>query len=215
MSEYKYPFFDDNGKVNCQECGKSYLVISPRHLTSHKMKYARYKEKYPEAPLANTEFAKRGLYGKNKDLFFSPGDMEEDLKIDPSLVVDFEDEEPDVEDLDIEELYAKEIKPLNAIEAMKERIFEYLKLYSPTVQQDYLIHQYRPGDNILDFAFITDFCDPTLKIVFDFPDTFWHNKDATPDANRDSKLERYGWTILKFRSNAPSEKYIEKILNSL
>jgi len=214
MSEYKYPFFDDKGKVNCQLCGKSYLVISPKHLFSHKMKYERYKEKFPDAPLANTEFAKRGLYGKNKELFYRP-EIEDDLKLDPNLIVDFEDEEPEIEDLDIKEIYAKEEKSLNPIEKMKGNILDYLRLYSASVQQDYLIRQFRGGDNNLDFEFTTDFCDPVLKIVFDFPDTFWHNMDAAPDLNRDYKLESYGWRILKFKSNAPSDKDIEKVLNSL
>jgi len=38
-NELQYPEFDDKGKVICQVCGKSYQVISPRHLNLHKIQY--------------------------------------------------------------------------------------------------------------------------------------------------------------------------------
>ena len=40
MSEYPFPFFNEEGKVNCQICGKSYLVIVPRHLALHNIVYS-------------------------------------------------------------------------------------------------------------------------------------------------------------------------------
>ena len=51
--------------------------------------YGQYREKFPDAPLANDEFTKRGVDGKNKDLFFKQ-DLpikEEGIYIDPNLVV--------------------------------------------------------------------------------------------------------------------------------
>jgi uncharacterized Zn finger protein (UPF0148 family) len=38
MAELLYPLFDEKGKVVCQICGKSFLVISPTHLSiKHKI----------------------------------------------------------------------------------------------------------------------------------------------------------------------------------
>ena len=48
--EYSYPLFDENGKVNCQICGKPFMVISPRHLSGkHKIQYGEYKLRFPDS----------------------------------------------------------------------------------------------------------------------------------------------------------------------
>lgn len=219
MSEYPYPFFDEKGKVTCQLCGQAYLVISPMHLKKkhNGMTHPQYKEKFPEAPLANDEFTKRGVHGKNKDLFFkkdAPA-QEEGIYIDPDLVVDeYDDLEPEIEELDVKELYEVVHRDLDPMQKAKAEILDFLRLYFANVKQDYRIKQYR-SDGKLDLVSITDFCDPVQKIVFDCPDTFWHNVEAAPDLNRDLKLESYGWKILKFPSASPSKKLMEEILQSL
>ncbi len=219
MSEYPYPFFDEKGKVTCQECGQAYMVISPMHLKKkhNGMTHGQYKEKYPEAPLANDEFTKRGVQGKNKDMFFTPDTpaQEEGIYLDPSLVVDeYDDVEPEIEELNDLELVEAIDKKLNPIEKTKAKILNFIRLYFVNVKQDYLIRQYRT-DGKLDFITITDYCDPGHKVVFDCPNTFWHNVDAAPDMNRDQKLETYGWRIRKFLTNNPSKELMEDILKSL
>ena len=68
--EYPYPLLNkEDGKVSCQLCGKSFLVITPRHLSTHNVTYSEYKMRFPNAPLSCEEFAIRGKYGKDKDLF--------------------------------------------------------------------------------------------------------------------------------------------------
>lgn len=202
MSEYQYPFFDEKGKVVCQICGKSFLVISPKHLKAkHNIDYEHYTKRFPKAPLATEEFKARGKYGKNK-LF-------EQEEIGPEQLV--EETEPDIEELEIEKLI-KSQKNLSPMEAMKAKIIDHLRLYYANIKKDYIISQYGT-DNRLKFEFITDFCDPVLKVVIQFPDTFWHNIEAGIDLNKNLKLTKYGWKVIEIPTNNPSFDLIDQTLN--
>jgi len=205
MSEYPYPLFNEKGKVNCQICGKPFLVISPRHLQKHNIKYADYTHRFPKAPLSSEEFAARGKYGKNKDLFIHPENEEE---IGEEIFVD----EPEIEVLDdVEQFMKQEIKKSDPIRSMKLKFRDHLRLYFSNIQMDYLIRQFGT-DKRLKFEFITDYCDPVLRVVVQFPDTFWHNHDLCIDLNKSKKLEEYGWKVYKIPSNNPSLDKIDKIL---
>lgn len=205
MSEYPYPLFDEKGKVVCQICGNSYLVISPKHLGKHGVKYADYTKRFPEAPLSNQEFKARGKYGKNKDLFIQPESkdiMGEDILVD----------EPEVEELeDVEKFMQTEMKATDPMRAMKIKLRDHLRLYFSNIQMDFLIRQFG-SDKRLKFEFITDFCDPVLKVVIQFPDTFWHNHDLCIDLNKTMKLEKYGWKVFKIPSNNPSLAQVDEVL---
>lgn len=203
MSEYPYPLYDKKGKVACQICGKPFLVISPRHLQKHNVKYADYTRRFPKAPLSNEEFVARGKYGKNKDLFIHP----EGEIIGEDVLVD----EPGVEELDDVEEFMKRETQLDPIAKMKAKIRDHLKLYFTNIQMDYLLSQFGPDEN-LKFEFITDFCDPVLKVVIQFPDTFWHNRDTNIDLNKNLKLKKYGWKVCEVPSNNPSYAQIDKAL---
>ena len=199
MSEYPHPFFNEKSQVICQICGKAYLVISPRHLAKHNVKYKDYVSRFPQAPLSSDEFVARGKYGKDKD-FFQQGEIGQE-----QIVDEFE---PEIEELDVEKILAK-YQPSSPMEAMKARIIDHLKLYFANVKQDYMITQYGI-DNRLKFEFITDFCDPILKVVIQFPDTFWHNRDAGIDATKNLKLSQYGWKVIEIPTNNPSFELIDK-----
>lgn len=204
MREYPYPLFDEKGKVVCQICGKSYLVISPKHLYTHNIKYADYTKRFPEAPLSNQEFKARGKYGKNKELFRNTDN--EEIKDD--III----EDPEIEELDdIEKFIEAESKATDPMRAMKIKLRDHLRLYFSNIQMDYLIRQFG-SDKRLKFEFITDFCDPVLKVVIQFPDTFWHNHDLCIDLNKTMKLEKYGWKIFKIPSNNPSLSQVDKAL---
>ena len=203
MSEYPHPFFNEKGKVVCQICGKPFLVISPRHLGKHNIKYADYTKRFPDAPLSTQEFKARGVYGKTK-LF------KED-EIGPEQLVD--EKEPEVEELNIEKL-AAEHKNLSPMDAMKARILDHLKMYFANVKKDYMISQYGT-DNRLKFEFITDYCDPILKVVIQFPDTFWHNVEAAIDLNKNVKLAKYGWKVIEIPTPSPSFDLIDKYLEEM
>lgn len=201
MREYPYPMFEDNGKIICQICGKPFMVISPQHLKKHNVKYADYKNRFPNAPLSNEEFAARGRFGKNKDMFVTKDVIGEELLI---------EEDPSIEEFDIKEALMEEIK--DPISAAKHRILDQLRITFANVQMDYLIDHADQISQIIQFSFITDFCDPVLKVIVDFPDTFWHNVEACVDANRDRKLTEAGWKIIKIGSPAPSfAKIAERI----
>jgi hypothetical protein len=199
MSEYPYPFFNEKGKLICQICGKPFLVISPRHLAKHNIKYQDYTKRFPKAPLSSQEFIARGKYGKHKDFF-------KDGELGPEQLVDETD--PEIEELDVEK-FIKNQKPLTPMESMKARILDHLKLYFANIRKDYLISQYGV-DNRLKFEFITDFCDPILKVVIQFPDTFWHNQEAAIDPNKNVKLQQYGWKVIEIPSKNPSFDLIDQ-----
>jgi hypothetical protein len=120
---------------------------------------------------------------------------------------------PEIEELDIEKLMQKEIEK-NPIQAMKNRIMDILRVHYTNVRQDYTISQFGP-DKRLKFEFITDFCDPILKVVFQFPDTFWHNIDLLLDLNKKLKLESYGWKVIEIPTANPSNEMIDKYLLTL
>jgi hypothetical protein len=206
MNEYPHQLYDEKGKVICQICGKSYLVISPKHLGKHNVKHSDYVKRFPNAPLSNKEFAARGKYGRNKDLFQSQGEV-----IGDDILVD----EPVIEEInDVEEFIRTETKR-NPMERMKARILDHLRLYFVNTKMDYLIREFGPIDGILKFEFITDFCDPTLKVVMQFPDTFWHNHDVNLDLNKVLKLRTHGWKVYVIHSANPSLAQIDDVLQDL
>jgi len=202
MAALLYPLFDGKGKVICQICGKSFLVISPTHLAiKHKIKYEEYTKRFPDAPLASNEFVARGKFGKHKELFLKDEITVEEL---------VEEHEPDIEEMNIEKLI-QEYKDLTPMESMKYKIIDHLKIYFSNVRKDYLVTQYGV-DNRLKFEFITDFCDPVLRIVIQFPDTFWHNQDAAFDPNKNLKLSQYGWKVIEIPGSNPCLQIITSFI---
>lgn len=196
-----YPEFDSKGKLLCQICGKPFLTLSPKHLLKHNITFDDYRKRYPQAPLSSKEFNARSKFGKNKEIFMD----QQGKNIEPP--------EPEIEELDIETIMLKEVQS-NPMKAMKNRILDYLRVNYTNVRSDYMIRQFGI-DNRLKFEFITDFCDPILKVVFQFPDTFWHNKDLLLDLNKKLKLESYGWKVFEIPTQNPSnEMIIECLLES-
>jgi len=200
MSNYPYPLFDESGKIICQICGKSYLVVNPRHLKGHGVTFKEYQDRFPDAPLSSKEFIARGKYGKNKDLFIH----NDEVKIDEEISI-----EEEVNDVDV--FLKSEMPNLDPMSKMKRKILEHLKIYFSNIEMDYLIQQYGT-DNRLKFEFITDFCDPVLKVVIQFPNTFWHNHDLIIDLNKTVKLEKFGWKVIKIKSNNPSYETLDKAI---
>jgi very-short-patch-repair endonuclease len=201
LAKLPFPEFDEKGKLICQICGKSFLTLSPKHLEKHNITFDDYRKRYPNAPITSKEFNARSKFGKNKELF---ADQQEK---NPEPI------EPEIEELDIEAILQKEIEK-NPMKAMKNRIKDFLRVHYSNVRSDYLIRQFGV-DQKLKFEFITDFCDPILKVVIQFPDTFWHNNDLLLDMNKKLKLESYGWKYIEIPTNDPSNDLIdEHLLNS-
>ena len=218
MSEYPYPFLNDEGKVICQVCGKPFLVISPRHLGTHKIKYDEYKLRFPDAPLSSDEFNASSKYGKEKTLFVEKEmeKFEEEAELPEEDIEEIiVDEEPDIDDeIDLRQILEAENKDTDVMSRSKNRILDHLRIFFTNIEKDYLIDQYGT-DGRLKFQFITDFCDPILKIVIQFPKTFWHNQEMAIDPNKNLKLKNYGWKVIEINSNNPTLNEITSRIEGL
>lgn len=211
---YPYPYYEEKtGKVNCQICGKPFAIISPRHLKKHDISHAEYKLRFPDAPLANEEFAVKSLYGRHKDMFKvnEPKEPDNYTLTDESVIGD--EEIVDKEVIIIQDLGVtkKDGTLLDPVARMKKRIFNHLSIYLHNIRQNYFIEEKTLG-GLTKFRYISDFADPVLKINVEFPDTFWHNQDIFIDPLREEKLKSGGWKVIKIRGNAPSLEKIEKCL---
>jgi hypothetical protein len=201
LAKLIHPEFDSKGKVVCQICGKSFLVISPLHLKKHNIIFSDYVKRYPNAPVSSEEFNKRSKIGRDKDTLFMEQQEKEIVQSEVN---------PEIEELDIEKIMLKEIAE-NPMKSSKNRILDILRVLYTNVRSDYIIRQFGTDGN-LKFEFVTDFCDPILKIVIQFPDTFWHNQEMYIDLNKKIKLESYGWLYFEIPTDNPSKELIDKYL---
>ena len=210
--ELQFSEFDDDGKVVCQICGKAFQVISPRHLALHKIQYSDYTKRYPDAPLSCEQFVIKSKYGKNSTLFVNDKDIDESI-MDEEIIVD---EEPELEELELENALKKVIDEVrDPVQVQKMRVLDHLKLHFANVEKDYSIRQLSPISKKQIFDFITDFCDPILKIVIQFPNTFWHNNDRSIDPLKNNKLEQYKWKVLVVKTKNPSINDIDNVIDGM
>jgi len=204
MSEYNFPHFEEeSGKVNCQICGKPFLVISPKHLLSHNIKYSEYKLRFPDAPLSCEEFGAASKYGKEKDMFSES----EEVIIDEEVLI----EEPEVEEIVIDTVLVN--SKTGKLDRIKGKIFDHLRSFFSNVKANYMIRE-KLIDGTLELEFITDFADPVLKIDIEFPDAFWHNIPQYDDPTRDRKLEAKGWKVITIKGRSPKFEDIQKAIEN-
>jgi len=218
MNEYQYPMFNDQGKVICQICGKPYLVISPRHLGTHNIKYGEYKLRFPEAPLSSEEFNASSRYGKEKTIFVEKemSKFEEEIELPDEDIEEISvNEEPDIEEeIDLNLLLEKEAEETDIMARSKNKILDHLRTYFTNIEKDYMIREIGVS-GIMRFEFITDFCDPILKIVIQFPKAFWHNQEYAINPNKNNRLMDAGWKVIEFNTPNPSFNEISSRLESL
>jgi hypothetical protein len=212
QEKLQYEPFDDKGKVVCQICGKSYQVISPRHLATHKIEYADYTKRYPDAPLASDEFTVKSKYGKNSTLFVNDKDINDDIMEEEIYV----DEEPELEDIELETALKKVVEETrDPVQVQKMRVLDHLRLHFANVEKDHTIREISPMTGKHIFEYITDFCDPVLKVVIQFPNTFWHNKDMHLDPQKNLRMRQYKWQVVVIESKVPSVKEIDSAIDSM
>jgi len=206
--QLQYPAFDQKtGRVTCQICGESFQVISPTHLKKHNLSYADYIKRYPTAPLSSKEFNVKTKYGKVKELF-APKEKE----VLEEVIVN---ETPTIEnEIDVEKIL-KENSFKDPIKQVKSQILDDLKSFFTNIRQDYLIEEYGKVSGRLKYQFITDFTDPILKVIVQFPNTFWHNRESNTDPLKNEKLEADGWKVLTVKGRAPSRRDIQKVVDSM
>ena len=208
--ELQYEPFDDKGKVVCQICGKSYLVISPRHLAVHKIEYSDYTKRYPTAPLSSEQFTIKSKYGKNSTLFVK--EIDEDIMEEEVYV----DEEPELEELELETALKRVVDEVrDPVQVRKMRVLDHLRLHFANVEKDFTIRHISQISKKQLFEYITDFCDPILKIVIQFPNTFWHNKDAHLDPLKNHRLREHNWKVLIVESRNPTVDQIDSVIDSM
>lgn len=205
---WNYPAFDAKGKVMCQICGKSFMILTPSHLKTHDLKYSEYKNKFPGAPITTEEFKALSKYSKPSKY------TEEDMNILGKETV-IEDDVPVIDDdFEIPQIHVAK-KFDNPMDAKKHEIFSFLIDFLPNLKMDYQIEVRDIQQNLI-FSAISDFADPFLKINIQFPDTFWHNEDRVgEDINRNMKLHENGWKIVTVNSINPKIKTIEKKLREI
>lgn len=201
---FPYLLFDEDKKVICQICGKSFNSITDKHLQSHKIKMVDYQKRYPGVPTKRSNYTKSKHGAPPRPVKLNQPETLEEFIIQKSAKYK-------IDPLDKLANEAKETKK-DPIASMKKRILETLRKFHANVEMDYLISQFGT-DNRLKFEFITDYCDPILKVVFQFPDTFWHNHDLIIDLNKTIKLEKYGWKVIKIKSKNPTHDEIVEALN--
>lgn len=210
--EYQYSLFDEEGKVVCQICGDSFQVISPRHLTKHKIQYADYTKRYPDAPLSSKQFAAKSKYGKTDGLFESEDDLENVIGDEETYV----EEDVDFDELRLDEIIQTQLREIkDPIQRQKAIVFDHLRSHFANLEKDYLLREISPVSKKQLFEFITDFCDPVLRIVIQFPNTFWHNRDSNVDPLKNDKLKEQGWKVLEINSKAPSVEDIDSVIDSM
>lgn len=211
--DYPHPLMDKDRKVICQLCGKSFLVISPKHLGTHDIRYSEYKLRFPDAPLSTSEFAASSRYGRVKNIFDDEEIVVEDEM--ENLEDEFEGmEDPEIvveKEIDIDKLTETIRKFKDPMQERKSKILDHLRSFFSNIQQDYMV-QLIDGGGFLRSEFITDFADPILKIDIELPDVFWHNQ-GFPDPNRNNKLKVYGWKVITVTGNSPSPEKISKCIS--
>lgn len=211
-AELPYEPFDENGKVVCQICGKSFQVISPTHLKTHKLQYADYIKRYPDAPLSSDQFVAKSKYGKNSTLFVDDAEISDDV-MEEEVVVE---EEIELQDEEFEMTLKKVVDEIkDPVQNQKMAILDHLRLHYANVEKDYRILHKSPITKKFLYDYITDFADPVLKIIFDFPETFWHNKDVNQDPLKFRKLKNDGWQVITINGSAPGPEDIDFVIDGM
>jgi len=214
---------EESLNVKCVLCNREFRIITPQHLKkSHNMSMEEYKTQFPNAPLAGNHFK---LAQKHRDtsLFKSKlkptpepelkpkvdEDEIEDVIYDDYGDLNFKNQEsfPEIEELDMN----KEVQYIPLIDdsetsqenSNKRNIHDLLKKLYPFVQADYFVQKFNIVKVLL-YSFITDFSDPINKLIFNFPETFWHNVEPFFDVNKEKKLKSDGWTIINIPGDKPT-----------
>jgi len=207
--ELPYPKFDQKGKIICQFCGKTFMILTPSHLKTHKLKYGEYNLKFPGAPMTSEEFKALSMYSNPSK--FSKEDVE--ILGDETII---EEDIPVIDDdFELPKSLITKIYQ-TPMDAKRGEIFDFLVQYFPNLKIDYVIEVFNI-QQVLVYSTISDFSDPMLKVNIEFPKTFWHNMEyGSEDPNRTRKLLEYGWKVISIDSNSPSitgiEKHIRKII---
>lgn len=192
--ELKYPK-GRNGKTICQECGREFSLISPKHLKEkhNGMTMAEYKLKYPDCPISSKAFVASTATFRDSVLF-------KDIEGLPSEPLDSDIEIAELED----GKFRHSVLKLEGVSKNKVDILIFLHDAYPYLENNYSIEKRHFHDDRLLWKYITDMADPVKKVIFDFPDAFWHNEDPYPDPQKYDKLREDGWIVIVIDKHYPT-----------
>jgi len=150
--------------------------------------------------------------------FIELKDLKPKQKIDNNITIQLQSKKEDkpividkkVENKDIP-LEHNKPKSKEFIMPNKSKVFNFLKTIYKDLEINYFVEKINLG-GLLEYRYVTDMTDPINKIIFDFPNTFWHNTESMYSPNRESNLKRDGWTIITFLSNSPTTDEIKERL---
>ena len=234
-----YPFMSDDGRIYCQECGKTFKSITQSHLKLHNMTTEQYKRKYNVSMLPDKLKEHMRLINtkKYKELFkekenikpqTEPETTIDDLElIEDEIQVDdiiSKDELDNINEISFDQNF-KDLKPVNQhvpdpMYAKTEIAYNLEELLGDNLcVENYFIEEYSGcesfmGSRHLKYSFITDIAIPNKKIAFFFPDAYWHNREVAPDPNKNTKLKEDGWIVIEIKGNAPNMNQIKEKLRS-
>ncbi len=179
----------------CKVCGKEFKRVTIQHIRKHNIiSFKEYNEKYP-------------IDINNEELNKSP--EVEDLFNDKNNTVFEELKDNTFEEMEeIKVLKDETIKNKPIMDTFvkldhnpdKSQILGYIKEKYPNAINNYFIKS-KSGT-----LYITDICVPNKRLIFDFPDSIWHNQDMHELCNKESRdkiLKSEGWKIIRINSKMP------------
>lgn len=197
--ELNYPMVTADGRIYCQECGGVFSLITPAHLKKHNITFAEYKLKYPDCPISDKAYKAARYEQRESVLFKSNEDIEREL-VEEKL----KSNQPPPSVIDYKGLHKNKIP-----------ILQYLHETYPHLENNYYIEKRHFHSDLLLYRFITDAADPVQKIIFDFPDAYWHNVDFPPAPHKHKKLEEDGWKIYTFKGKYPTDKEVRISIDTI
>ena len=208
-------YFTEDGRVICQYCLKTFKRITASHLVMHNMTYDEYRFKFPGAPLDRTEII--NFISDKKPLevpvIKKPDNViktEIPAQLSPKDIINqIKDNTIIEEKLDVVEFVSEsdEVKFQH-----KGEVITFMKKYLPGLRNNYFYKKTNIAGEVL-FTFVTDMADPQRRIVIDFPDTFWHNRDFYFESRKAELLKQSKWRYIIIDGVAPTNQEIVDALN--
>jgi len=197
---------DTREYVVCRLCGKNFKMITATHLKKdHDTTIEEYKKEFPEAQIiCGARIEQMGEMVKNR----KPRA--------PKPVIE-EIEKETFSEQTVEELI--EIKNHQVINKPKIinnneteiAVNKYIKMVYPTAIEDYVVTIKNSNGEIL-YEFVTDIAVPEIKLIFDFPNSFFHNGYAHVDLVRNTTLKLYDWEFITLKQKMPKPTDVESAI---
>lgn len=199
-------FYDEDGKVICQVCQKSFHFITPRHLNLHNITSDEYKEKY-NTPLFRKDFYTEGKKrGRPSTIEKHPVEILLNKPVIEELVEFKECDE--IKDLSVNKVQ----KVKNHLDPMEDKndIIDFLKTIYKDIEINTFITKHDKNGCIV-YSYMTDIIDRKSKTIFDFPNSFWHNVQVGVSNHiKKRMLENDGWKFVEITVTMPRLHHIRE-----